>query len=672
MEQIQTYQIIDNIPMLTVRQWMDAGLTYDLFKNDSKRGYLTIIRRGRDGATLIDASSIKRSERLQVIEAKFGKVPQVHSEKEGDYRVEVDTAAQDYYVAYRTLDGSSLPAGKIREYTDRASVFTALHKAILKRGKVRAKCGKEFGKADFWRGRLKWHTMCAIEYNIPNYNNVRSFERAFNEYLKDGYKSIIHKNFCNDSARIVSASTGRLLSALWRLSGKPFIKEVHGLYVEFVSGGKELFDKETGEVFRPEDFRHKGRAQEISVSTVWGYLKDIVNEASVYSDRNGNFDYVNKKRPKHNRKLGRYSLSKISMDDVAMSRKSVRGWIYKYIAVDVVSGYWFRPAYIVGKPTIATVIESFRNMFCELTTLGLPMPGELEVEYHLMKDIHWLNDVFPFVRFCESPTEKRAEHSIKSLKYGAAHREGHTRGRWYAKHEAYRTVRNKVDGDFVEPEYQPQTIIADDLADIEKHNNELHPLQKTYQGMTRRQVFVAKINPNLKPFEHSYLYRFIGNEAETTIRNNDFCAVANEEFELQDYNSLTLLKPNDLRVMAYWLPDENGSIKKVYLYQDNTYIGEALNRSEFAYNENKIEQTEADEAGKLHQQKRIAQYDKFIKEKRAELPRIGTMDNYELQITNYELASPELTLQDNELIINDITNEYEYEFDAVAMAEQSI
>ncbi|KAA6310533.1 hypothetical protein EZS27_038177, partial [termite gut metagenome] len=346
-----------------------------------------------------------------------------------------------------------------------------------------------------------------------------------------------------------------------------------------------FYDKMTGEVFRPEDFRHKDRAPEVTVATVWNYLKDVVNETSVYAARNGNFDYSNAKRPKHHRKLGQYSLSKISMDDVALSRKSVRGWVYKYIAVDVVSGYYFRPAYLIGKPTRETIYEAFRNLFCELIILGLPMPGELEVEHHLMKDIDWLNKVFPFVRFCSSPTEKRAEHSIKRLKYGTAKDAGHTRGRWYARSEAYKSIRNKVDGDFVEPEYQPQTIIADDLADIDTYNNELHPLQKVYPGMTRKQVFLSSANPALKQIEPWYLYQFIGNKTQTSLHNNDHCQVDGGKFELADFDSLNRLKPNDVGVTAYWLPLEDGGVDKVYLYQGDTYIGEALNRSAYDYNE---------------------------------------------------------------------------------------
>jgi hypothetical protein len=240
-----------------------------------------------------------------------------------------------------------------------------------------------------------------------------------------------------------------------------------------------------------------------------------------------------------------------------------------------------------------------------------------------MKDIDWLGKLFPFVRFCSSPTEKRAEHNIRQFKYGVAKDEGHTRGRWYAKHEAWRSVRNKENGDFVEPELSAQRIIQDDLSDVDKYNNELHPLQKTYPGMTRRQVLIANANPHLQPVERWHLYRFIGNTAKTSIRNNDYCQVANGEFDIVDFHCLKRLKPNDYSVMAYWLPSGDGSVERVYLYQGDTYIGEAINRSATDYNECHAEQTAADEAKMLEQNKRVAKFDKFVKESRAGIPVVG-------------------------------------------------
>lgn len=241
-----------------------------------------------------------------------------------------------------------------------------------------------------------------------------------------------------------------------------------------------------------------------------------------------------------------------------------------------------------------------------------------------MQHIDWLDKAFPFVRFCNSPTEKRAEHAIKALKYGAAKDAGHTRGRWFSKSEAWKVIRHKENGDFVEKTHQPQTIVMDDLADIETHNNSLHPLQKTYPGMTRKQVLLTQVNPKLEPIAHWHLYKFIGNETETSIYKNDYLPCNNSEFELADYSMLKRLKPNDHTVTAYWLPEEDGRIEKVYVYQGDTFIGEAVNRDQFAYNECAIERTDKDKANMEHQNHRIGKFDKTFKEKRAEIPKIGT------------------------------------------------
>jgi hypothetical protein len=616
----QTHE--DGTLTITVNEWIASGLTYCQFNHDNKQGLLKIYRRGYNGNTQIDVRSIKRPDRLKVIEAYLGKVK---SDSNTDiFRFELDTEARAYYVRHRKPDGSPLTPESIEKYTNRASIFKALQVGLAKQIGERAKMGKRLPLTKFWPLAVKWYTQQRELYPCAPISNAKAFERVFKQWLNadDKYLTIVHKNEGNDGARIVSAKLERLLIAIWRTYDKPFYTVVHERYHEFIAGTREFVDKKTGEVYQPSDFRYKDRSAEISLATVWNYLKDVVNETAVYADRNGNFDYVNKHRPKQHRKRGKYSLSKISMDDVAMSRKSVRGWVFKYMAVDVVSGYWFRPAYIVGKPNHNTVIEAFRNMFCELADLGLPMPGELEVEYHLMENFEWLGELFPFVRFCESPTEKRAEHAIKALKYGVSKKEGHTRGRWYAKHEAFKSVRNKVKGDWVEPEYQPQTIVADDLADIEKHNNALHPLQKTYPGMTRRQVMLQNVNPNLHPVDNWHLFRYIGNETSTSIYNNDYCPVQQMGFELMDYNSLKRLKPNNREVTAYWLPETDGSINKVYLYQGDTYIGEAINRGNFDYNECAIERDATDEANMLHQNKRLARFDKFINDHRADIPNL--------------------------------------------------
>ena len=609
---------------LTVNDWILAGLTKSMFERDSKNGDLSIVRRGLYGNTVFDVRSIRRPERIAAIEAKFGPIEQ--SEQAALYQAKPDTEARVFYTAYRKADGTPLEARLIEQYTNRASLLEALKRGLETQRAERARVGKKVKMGEWYQEAMSWYNGQREQYPCAEISNARSFERVFKAYCNEGYSSIVSKAIGNDNSRKVSVKTENLIVALWRTNGKPFKERVWELYMEFVTGDRELYDKETGEVFRPDDFRHKGRTLELSQATVWAYLSQVMNTTAVYADRNGNFAYQNTLRPKHMRKLGQYSLSKISMDDVALSRQTWDGkWVYKYMAVDVLSGYWFKPAYVVGKPGHKEVAECFRNMFRELTANGMPMPGELEVEHHLMEDLEWLGDVFPFVRFCASATEKRAEHNIRALKYGAAKDAGHTNGRWYARSEAYSSVRKKVDGDYeIEgAKLTAEQLIADDLADIEAHNNELHKRQKTFAGMTRKDVLMKCVNPDLKPIEEWYLLRWIGKQTGTSIVNNNRVQVNGEQFELKDFGCIERLKPNSRKVEAYWSENAQGEVERVYLYQGDTYIGEAENMEKWRYNEFAAERGAGDMAAMLHQQKRVAKFDKMIRNRRQQLPRVG-------------------------------------------------
>lgn len=623
------YQVIDDTLVMTVSDWVAAGLSMDAFWHDSCDGLLKIYRRGINGNTLIDVRSIRRPERRAVLEAAYGPIGGV--ERATLYRAEVSAEARAYYVAYRTADGGPLGMELIAKYVNRASLLESLKRGLEVQRGERAKSGKRLVMGQWYETAMGWYNEHACgDMPCAEVRNVRSFERVFKAFLKDGYASVISGNVGNDNSRKVSVRTEGLLLALWRTNDKPFVHRVWELYNEFCAGSRDLYDRETGEVYKPEDFRYKGRTIEISEGTVWNYLKDVMNYTAVYADRNGNFAYQNALRPKHVRKLGQYSLSKISMDDVALSRQSVKGWVYKYIAVDVLSGYYFHPAYVVGKPNASTVLDSMRNVFCELEELGLPIPGELEVEHHLMENVEWLGEVFPFVRFCASATEKRAEHNIRQLKYGTAKDAGHTLGRWYAKSEAYRSVRTKVAGDYEIAGsgkgvggLTPESIAADDLRDIEAHNSELHPNQKRFPGMTRRDVLVKMANPELRGIEQWFLWRYIGNMTSTSITNNNYVTVKGEKFELKDFGCIANLKANTKKVEAYWLEGAEGRIERCYLYQGDVYIGEAENMECWRYNEFACERGAEDEAKMLHQMKRVAKFDRMVKERRADIPRVG-------------------------------------------------
>ena len=91
--------------------------------------------------------------------------------------------------------------------------------------------------------------------------------------------------------------------------------------------------------------------------------------------------------------------------------------------------------------------------------------------------------------------------------------------------------------------------------------------------MTRWDVLVANINPTLQPLDKLTLSRYIGERVPTSVRRNSTVRVRHEDWWLSAPEVLEKLDPNNYKVTAYFLPDENGEPTDVYIFQDDRYIG---------------------------------------------------------------------------------------------------
>ena len=126
-------------------------------------------------------------------------------------------------------------------------------------------------------------------------------------------------------------------------------------------------------------------------------------------------------------------------------------------------------------------------------------------------------------------------------------------------------------------------------------------------------MLVANINPTLLPYDARTLARYIGEAVETSIRRNSTVRVAYEDWWLSNTSVLERLVPNDYQVTAYYLPDEEGKPTDVYLYQGDHYI-DKVERVE-TYNRVMAEQTDDDVAKYVEQQKKIAKFNGYVREK---------------------------------------------------------
>jgi hypothetical protein len=524
--------------------------------------------------------------------------------------------AADFYANYTYNDGEkNLKAQHITEYITNASVLNAFIKAeAMAKAKRKAMGGSTAPVRDILMNDVeRMRDMVGHTLKMP------SFRRTLKLYKEDGPVALINGRFGNDNSRKVTAMVESMLLSLYSMPNKPFAVSVHQLYLNFLDGKIDVVDRQTGEYFNREDFKRNGEYIEISEATVWNYINNPLNRALVDKSRLDALDYNNTHRPHARRHAPNYSFSKISMDDRDLPRKlNTGGRVKAYYAYDVASGAVIGRAYSRSKDE-ALFIDCLRDMFRLMDRQGWGVPMEVEVENHLVnKFFDDLAVMFPILRICApgNSQEKHAEHYNKAKKYSTEKAKQTGIGRWWARSEAYRTKRVKVNDEYVEKTYDYNALLADDLQAINDYNSQPHPKQKKYPGMSRWQVLCYKLNPELVKPNRAVWVKAIGDVTRTSITRSKYLTVKNETFELPNPAVISKLKPNNYTVEAYYLKNEFNEVKEVYLYQ----AGEYLCRCEVSstWNTARAEWTEADVATAASQAAYTAKYDSMIKTGRAE------------------------------------------------------
>lgn len=583
----------------------------------------------------------------------------------------IDAKAREFYTRFRFDNGDALPPEHIQEYTVNASVIEAV---------MRAMEDATFMRKAMKAGPVNWGELAgAISYYQAEFGHTlpvssNRFKKRVNDFKANGYESLISRKFMNQNRRKVTYDIERLLLSIDAQPEQPFNTTVWEQYNMFVQGDLELYDPETGEVLNPADFTDKdGNPLVLSPATVANYLNNPKNKALRGKLHMSQWDFNNAYRPYHLRSIGEYALSKVSLDDRDLPRPMKDGNRVKaYYAYDVVSGAVVGYAYNRYKTT-ELFLDCMRNMFQTLDRNGMYIPAELEVEHHLVSDfadgLMQAGTVFPLIRWCNpgNSREKRAEHKNREKKYGVEKRTQVGIGRWYAKLEANRPKEEKVydekNNTYKVKTYSYEELVADDIRAIQTFNAQPHPNQKRYPGMSRWDVLCAHQNPNLAPWDKAVLYRFIGQHTETTIRQNTYCTVMYNQYGLPSPEIIEKLEPRNYKVDAYYLPDADGTINEVYIYQNGRYI--ATCKPVARYNENTAEQTEVDKAAYTEQSKYVAQFDKMMKD--GKIKRVGILAKEEAKlITEVQAEAVPLPTQAEEEDYSAYMDISAFEHDAVA------
>lgn len=642
------------------------------YKKLAAKEKINVVRSGRGlgGYVLVEIATmpLRFQERIKL---KYGDMKEDVIRNWLGSHYHIDAKAREFYTRFRFDNGDALPPEHIQEYTVNASVIEAV---------MRVMEDATFMRKAMKAGPVNWGELAgAISYYQAEFGHTlpvssNRFKKRVNDFKANGYESLISRKFMNQNSRKVTYDIERLLLSIDAQPEQPFNTTVWEQYNLFVQGELELYDPETGEVLNPADFTDKdGNPLVLSPATVANYLNNPKNKALRGKLHMSQWDFNNAYRPYHLRSIGEYSLSKVSLDDRDLPRPMKDGNRVKaYYAYDVVSGAVVGYAYNRYKTT-ELFLDCMRNMFQTLDRNGMYIPAELEVEHHLVSDfadgLMQAGTVFPLIRWCNpgNSREKRAEHKNREKKYGVEKRTQVGIGRWYAKLEANRPKEEKVydekNNTYKVKTYSYEELVADDIRAIETFNAQPHPNQKRYPGMSRWDVLCAHQNPNLAPWDKAVLYRFIGQHTETTIRQNTYCTVMYNQYGLPSPEIIEKLEPRNYKVDAYYLPDADGTINEVYIYQNGRYI--ATCKPVARYNENTAEQTEYDKAAYTEQSKYVAQFDKMMKD--GKIKRVGILAKEEAKlITEVQAEAVPLPAQAEEEDYSAYMDISAFEHDAVA------
>lgn len=582
--------------------------------------------------------------------------------------IHYNAEARGVYSEMVLPSGDTLSALDVQKYTLNASVLCGVREYISSKLAARSFSGRKTTKKVLWTAIASSIDDAAFrkawDHTLPTF--PAKLRAKYEKFIADGYASLVHMGFGNNNARVVTHQIERLLWALYTMPNKPFGLETHDYYKMFMSGAITVYDKQSGELFDREAFIRQGAPMELSPTTVHNYLNQARARAAVDKRRNDSLWYSDHHMPYAHRKRPQFSLSRLSADDRDLPRKDRSGVAPKaYYVYDIASTAVVGVAYSKRKDD-QLYLDCMRNMFRNFIKHNLPMPAEIELEHHIASDFKdEMATMFPFVHWCRpgNAREKYAEPMNRSKKMTVEHRNHPNVGRWWARGEWYTQRAEKIGDEYVERLWDYEQLVKEDAMDVMEYNTAPHPNQKKYKGMSRWQVLLEQVNPNLESVNRALVAFCIGDCIRTSIRANQFVMAAGREFALPSPEVLGRLEPRNYKVNAYCLPEEDGTVNDVYLYQNGRFLCHCTPLE--AYQTATIEQTEHDLEIREQQFRYIEAFKSQVKADLEDVPRVGILKRDDLRVIDEVQEVEEVAIPAENDDLSQFDVDAEIDFDAV-------
>lgn len=210
-------EVCNNIRCVTVED-LEGVISYNTFKSLVQRGRVERVRRGcYDTPALYNADSFPSKYKAEI----YRRFPDLAAQDEARPlldKVILDQAAVEFFETH-LLDestGTRLSEEKRTEYTNNASILNAFRDMLETSDSMHAKTSHRPKKrGEFWADAARALPRIADRWPNSLPQNARRLQEKYNQYIKEGYASLISKKFHNsNSAKVNDEYKESVLMAL--------------------------------------------------------------------------------------------------------------------------------------------------------------------------------------------------------------------------------------------------------------------------------------------------------------------------------------------------------------------------------------------------------------------------------------------------------------------------
>lgn len=281
-------QYFNNILTVEAGWMIEQGLMSDFqYRHLSTRGDIQVVRRGcRNTPALVAYESLPERFKKQIAAKidvyKAAKVNMI------EQHIVHSAEASAFFDGYMLKGDRHLPVDKRREYYADAIVLDAIHSIIVERnGKRHALSHRSSARNwDELADSAQNLDRCRYPHMLPA--NPRSLERKYKQYKKEGYASLIHKAYINNSKNAGKVIDDNQVSTLAMLMSDP----------------RNLDNAQVARIYNTLAVQMKWK--KITASTVAVWREKLDDE--IYARRHGSAAYQNNKAMQVKRRPPQYPL----------------------------------------------------------------------------------------------------------------------------------------------------------------------------------------------------------------------------------------------------------------------------------------------------------------------------------------------------------------------------